>query len=111
YKGQVRFLVATDLAARGIDVERLSHVFQYEFPEDHELYIHRAGRTGRAGAAGVAISLVALEERRDLKRVAARYAIDMQVRPLPTDDDVAAIVGERVTALLEARLRERDKLK
>jgi ATP-dependent RNA helicase DeaD len=109
-KGTLRFLVATDVAARGLDIPDLSHVIQYEPPEDHEAYIHRAGRTGRAGAAGVAISLVTTVERFDLDKIAKQFKIAMQERPLPSDADVAAIVAERVTALLEARLRERDKL-
>ncbi|MCX7635719.1 MAG: DEAD/DEAH box helicase, partial [Syntrophales bacterium] len=58
-KGQLRFLVATDVAARGIDIPDLSHVIQYEPPEDPELYIHRAGRTGRVGAVGTAVTMVA----------------------------------------------------
>ena len=57
-QGKLQYLVATDVAARGIDIPQLSHVFLYEPPEDHESYIHRAGRTGRAGAAGTVISLV-----------------------------------------------------
>ena len=57
-QGTLRFLVATDVAARGLDIPALSHVIQYEPPEETEAYIHRAGRTGRAGASGVAISLV-----------------------------------------------------
>ena len=97
-------------AWRGIDLPELSHVFQYELPEDIEGYIHRAGRTGRAGAAGVAISLVSGMEHFTLDRIAKTYKIDLEERPLPSDADVAALVGERVTALLEARLRERDKL-
>lgn len=109
-KGTLRFLVATDVAARGLDIPELSHVFQYELPEDTEAYIHRAGRTGRAGAAGVAMSLVNLGERSLLNRIMAQYEIAMQERTLPTDEDVEAIVAERLTALLEARLRERDKL-
>ncbi len=109
-RGTLRFLVATDVAARGLDIPDLSHVIQYEPPEDLEGYIHRAGRTGRAGAAGVAISLVTAVEKLDLDRIAQRYSIDLQERPLPTDADVEAIVTERLTALLEARLRERDKL-
>ncbi|MBD3375385.1 DEAD/DEAH box helicase [candidate division KSB1 bacterium] len=107
---QLRFLVATDVAARGLDLPELSHVIQYEPPEDFEAYIHRAGRTGRAGAAGVAISLVNNVERFALDRIAKRYDIDMQERELPDDEDVQAIVSERLTALLEARLRERNKL-
>jgi ATP-dependent RNA helicase DeaD len=109
-RGTLRFLVATDVAARGIDVPELSHVIQYELPEDHEGYIHRAGRTGRAGAVGVAISLVTELEALGLRQIAKRYSIDMQERPLPTDADVEQIVTERVTALLEARLRQRDNL-
>jgi len=110
HQGKLRFLVATDLAARGLDIPDLSHVIQYEPPEDLEGYIHRAGRTGRAGAAGVAISLVSDLEKIDLDRIAKRYGIDMVERPLPTPADVEAVVVERVTALLEARLRQRDKL-
>ncbi len=109
-QGRLRFLVATDIAARGLDIPELSHVIQYEPPEDLEAYIHRAGRTGRAGAAGVALSLVGIVEKRDLDRIAKRYGIDMQERPLPSDEDVQAVVAERLTALLEQRLRERDNL-
>ncbi len=110
-QGSLRFLVATDVAARGLDIPDLSHVIMYEPPEDLEGYIHRAGRTGRAGATGVAISLVSGLEKFDLNRIAQRFKIDIQERPLPSDEDVAAIVAERATVLLEARLRERDKLK
>ena len=108
--GRLRFLVATDVAARGLDIPDLSHVILYEPPDEIEGYIHRAGRTGRAGAPGVAISLVTAIERMTLDRIAKRYGIDMQERPLPTSAEVEAIVTERVTAVLEARLRERDKL-
>ena len=106
----LRFLVATDLAARGIDIANLSHVFIYDFPEDPESYIHRAGRTARAGAGGTAITLVSLTETGSLERVARQYNIEMQRRAVPTDEDVAAVVSERVTALLEAKLRSRDRL-
>ncbi len=109
-RGTLRFLVATDVAARGLDIPELSHVFQYETPEDTEGYIHRAGRTGRAGASGVAISLTNNAEKFALQRIARHYAMDLQERRLPSDADVEAVVAERVTALLEARLRGRDKL-
>jgi ATP-dependent RNA helicase DeaD len=109
-KGTLRFLVATDVAARGLDIPELSHVFQYELPEETEAYIHRAGRTGRAGAAGTAVSLVATAERSLLTRITAQFSIEMIERPLPSDADVEAVVAERLTALLESRLRERDKL-
>ncbi|NNE42795.1 MAG: C-terminal helicase domain-containing protein [Gemmatimonadetes bacterium] len=110
YDRQLRFLVATDVAGRGIDISHLSHVFLYEFPEDPESYIHRTGRTGRAGASGTAISLVGKLERLDLKAVAKRYNVDIERRELPTDEDVQEVVSERVTALLENRLRNLDKL-
>ncbi len=110
YDKKLRFLVATDVAARGIDIEGLSHVVLYEFPEDHESYIHRTGRTARAGAGGEAISLVDSLEKLRLNAVARRYGIDMEKRDLPTDADVEAVVSERVTALLEARLRNTDRL-
>lgn len=77
-QGTLRFLVATDVAARGLDIPDLSHVIQYEPPEDPEGYIHRAGRTGRAGAAGVAISLVSDLEKMDLDRIAKRFGIQLQ---------------------------------
>ncbi len=109
-RGELRFLVATDVASRGIDIPALSHVFLYEPPEDAEDYIHRAGRTGRAGAAGVAISLVNQLEAPKLREIARRYDITMQERVPPTDEDVAAVVSERAIVLLEAKLRERDKL-
>jgi ATP-dependent RNA helicase DeaD len=98
------------VAARGLDIPELTHVIQYEPPEDVEGYIHRAGRTGRAGASGTAISLVNAAEQPALRRIAAHYSIDMQERPTPSDADAAAVVAERLTALLEARLRGRDKL-
>ncbi|MEJ2748268.1 MAG: DEAD/DEAH box helicase [Anaerolineae bacterium] len=110
-EGRLRFLVATDVAARGLDIPELSHVFQYEPPEDPEVYIHRSGRTGRAGASGVAISLVDVIEKAKLDKIAQRYHIDMQERPLPSDEDVANVVAERLTTLLEAKRRQRDKLK
>lgn len=110
-KGELRFLVATDVAARGIDLPDLSHVFLYEPPEDPEAYIHRAGRTGRAGASGTAISLVTVTERSEMMRIAKRFSIDLQERPLPTDEDVEDIVSQRAVAMLEARLRSRDRLK
>jgi ATP-dependent RNA helicase DeaD len=109
-KGTLRFLVATDVAARGLDIPALSHVIQYEPPDELEAYIHRAGRTGRAGASGVAISLVNRLEKYTLDKTARTYSIPFEERTIPSDADVAAIVAERTTSLLEARLRGRDKL-
>jgi ATP-dependent RNA helicase DeaD len=111
-KGKLRFCVATDVAARGIDISDLSHVFQYEVPEDPELYIHRAGRTGRAGAAGVAITLVGdFSEQVQLKKIARQYNIEFEERPYPDEAALAKVVAERMTVSLEAQMRDRDKLK
>ena len=109
-RGELRFLVATDVAARGIDLPELSHVIIFEPPENPELYIHRAGRTGRAGGGGVAISLVDVLEQMELDRIATRYSIEMEEWSLPGDEDVEAIVSQRATALLEARLRDQDRI-
>jgi ATP-dependent RNA helicase DeaD len=109
-EGKLRFLVATDVAARGLDIPELSYVIQYEPPDEVENYIHRAGRTGRAGAGGVAATLVNPMEKPQLDRIARQYEIEMEERVIPSDEDVADVVAERLTALLEARLRNRDKL-
>lgn len=109
-RGAVRFLVATDVAARGIDIPELSHVFLYEPPEDRESYIHRAGRTGRAGAAGVVISLVDLMQKLELQRIASYFKINLITMPTPDDQEVARVVASRATALLEARLRHKTSL-
>jgi ATP-dependent RNA helicase RhlE len=67
--GTIRVLVATDIAARGIDIDELSHVINFELPEVPETYVHRIGRTGRAGNAGIAFSFCSAEEKEDLKAI------------------------------------------
>ena len=74
-KGKIRVLVATDIASRGIDVDHVSHVINYELPNEPESYVHRIGRTARAGADGVAISLCSSDERaylRDIEKLIKR---------------------------------------
>jgi ATP-dependent RNA helicase DeaD len=87
-KGSLDILVATDVAARGLDVDRISHVINYDIPYDTESYIHRIGRTGRAGRLGDAILFVAPRERRMLKAIenAARQKIELLA--LPTTETV-----------------------
>lgn len=109
-EGKLRFLVATDVAARGIDIPDLSHVIQYEPPDDLEAYIHRAGRTGRAGASGEAIMLVNHNEKRHITRLGAHYKIEFEQRTLPKNEDVQALVAQRLIGQLEGRLRDRDRL-
>ena len=105
-KGTLRFLVATDVAARGIDLPDLTHVIQYEPPEDAEAYIHRAGRTGRAGGSGTAITLVNAGERSELLRIGKRFSFEFEERSLPSDEDVERIVAERIVTLLESATQE-----
>ena len=109
-QGKLRFLVCTDVAARGIDIPDLSHVIMYEPPEDPESYIHRAGRTGRAGASGEVITLVDMIQKMEFQRLAQRYEVELEPRDLPSDEDVQRVVAERLTALLEAELRSRSPL-
>ena len=88
--GDVRVLVATDIAARGLDIDRLPHVVNYELPNVSEDYVHRIGRTGRAGSDGAAVSLVASEEEkllRDIERLLGRK--------IPRETDATFIPGER----------------
>lgn len=76
----IRVLVATDIASRGIDVDKISHVINYELPEVPETYVHRIGRTARAGQSGVAISFCASEERSNLKDINKLLPRDIEVK-------------------------------
>ena len=80
--GKTRVLVATDIAARGIDISELSHVFNYDLPDEPETYVHRIGRTARAGAEGEAISLVCPHDRQALRDIEKFIG-----RPIPQDAD------------------------
>ncbi|HQR53854.1 MAG TPA: DEAD/DEAH box helicase [Burkholderiales bacterium] len=81
--GTIRVLVATDVAARGLDIEELPLVLNYELPDGAENYVHRIGRTGRAGASGEAISLVAPDEREQLQAIEKLLKMKLKVVPLP----------------------------
>ena len=83
-------LVATDIAARGIDVDEISHVINYELPNVPESYVHRIGRTARAGAAGIAISFCNGEERAFLRAIEKLTRMNVPVAPLPAGFQAAA---------------------
>jgi len=85
---QLKVLVATDVAARGLDIEDISHVFNYHLPDDAEVYVHRIGRTGRAGRTGVAITLVSPREKRRLREVEALTRQPIQKMELPTVSEI-----------------------
>jgi ATP-dependent RNA helicase DeaD len=82
----LHYLVATDIAARGIDISDLSHVINYTFPESAEVYVHRTGRTGRAGKSGVAISLISPRELGNFYMLKLTYKIKPEERTLPSDE-------------------------
>jgi ATP-dependent RNA helicase DeaD len=106
--GQVEIVVATDVAARGIDVERISHVVNYDIPYDLGAYIHRIGRTGRAGRAGIAVMFVTPRERRmlqDLERFTGQRIAPMK---MPTAADIAARRSELFKETLRQVIAEQD---
>ncbi len=96
-QNQIKVLVATDVAARGLDIDNISHVFNYELPYDPEIYVHRIGRTGRAGKSGIAISLVAPQEKRLLRMVEQFTRQRLERFPVPTEAD---ILSRRETRLM-----------
>ncbi|MHB8092847.1 MAG: DEAD/DEAH box helicase [Syntrophales bacterium] len=99
--GQIKVLVATDVAARGLDIEGISHVFNYDLSEDPEIYIHRVGRTGRAGHTGIAITLVTPAEKRRLHNVEAFIHQTLIKSTLPGVEEIMARrQGELVEKLL-----------
>ncbi len=84
----IDFLVATDVAARGIDVENVSHVINYDLPQDTESYVHRIGRTGRANKKGVAYTLVTPREYKALKQIESTTKSRIKRKPIPSIDDI-----------------------
>ena len=104
--GKLDILVATDVAARGLDVDRITHVVNYDIPTDTESYVHRIGRTGRAGRSGDAISFVTPRERYLLKHIEKATRQPLTQMQLPSVDDVNATrlarFDDRITAALES---------
>lgn len=102
-KGKIDILVATDVAARGLDVQRISHVINYDIPYDAETYVHRIGRTGRAGRLGKAILFVANRERRMLQTIERTTRKPIERMTFPSSDEIATQRKERFKeSLLEA---------
>ncbi|MDF3919207.1 DEAD/DEAH box helicase [Salinicola salarius] len=101
-RGKVDVLVATDVAARGLDVPRITHVVNYDLPQDSEAYIHRIGRTGRAGRDGVAITFAGGRETRKVRWVEQATGQAMTEMPLPDEAAIRAHRDDRFSA----RLRE-----
>lgn len=87
-KGQLQILVATDVAARGLDVDNLSHVINYNLPDDPEVYIHRSGRTGRAGRKGISIAITHGREKRRIQEIERISKISFSYEKVPTGKDI-----------------------
>ena len=103
--GELRFLVATDVAARGIDISDLSHVIGYASPDSPEVYLHRTGRTGRAGKAGVAISLVSGLDIGNFRHLMKVNKLTIKERSQPTDEQLVARLRERLQVKVEQEIR------
>jgi ATP-dependent RNA helicase DeaD len=97
-------LIATDVAARGLDIRQLSHVFNYDVPSAPEAYIHRIGRTGRAGAEGVAITLAEPREHRLLRSIEAMTRQKIEIASVPTVSDLRAKRLELTSASIREQL-------
>jgi ATP-dependent RNA helicase DeaD len=107
-KKSLDILVATDVAARGLDVDRISHVVNYDIPYDTEAYVHRIGRTGRAGRTGEAILFVAPRERRMLGAIERATRQRIQEMRLPTHEDIAERRVEQFKELVMTTLEEEE---
>ncbi|MCQ2120865.1 MAG: DEAD/DEAH box helicase [Fibrobacter sp.] len=100
-KQEIKILICTDVAARGIDVDHVTHVIVYDHPADHEVYVHRSGRTARAGKSGLCISLITPVEEIEIKQTAADFGINFQKQEPLTDEAIAKKVSDRLRARLE----------
>ncbi len=108
--GKLDILVATDVAARGLDVDRISHVVNYDIPIDTESYVHRIGRTGRAGRSGAAISFVTPRERRLLTAIEKATRQPLTEMRMPSAEDVNVTRLSRFDDAITAALADRERL-
>ena len=104
-EGRLRFLVATDVAARGIDISHLTHVINHDFPETAEQYVHRTGRTGRAGRTGTAISIIGPKDIGNLYLLRLTYKIRPIEKQLPSAGELKTRAEMDVAAALRRRVR------
>lgn len=107
-KGKTDILIATDVAARGIDVDDVEAVFNYDLPQDDEYYVHRIGRTGRAGRCGKAFSFVKGKEVYKLKDIQRYCKTKILAQPIPSTDDVAQIKAENIMEQIGTIIEEEN---
>lgn len=103
----IDILVATDVAARGLDVNSLTHVIHFSLPDDPEVFVHRSGRTGRAGKDGISMALIKPEESRKLKQIKSATKIEIHERTIPTGDQ---IIKAQVGGVFEKLFTEHEDL-
>ncbi len=109
--GKTEILVATDVAARGIDVDDVEAVFNYDVPQDDEYYVHRIGRTGRAGREGRAFTLVVGREIYKLKDIMRYCNTKIKVQPIPSLNDVTAVKADKILDKLVSTIQNEDLTK
>ncbi len=109
--GQADILIATDVAARGLDIPDVSHVINYDIPESIEAYVHRVGRTGRAGKSGQAITLITPRESRWLRQIERATKATIEFKKLPTATDVNERRREVLKELVRDALRDEEAFK
>ena len=106
--GRVDILIATDVAARGLDIENITHVVNFDIPQDPESYVHRIGRTGRAGNKGVALTFITPREFRQLKLIEKAVNIKIVRRQLPTEANVLERQREMIVSKLQSVLDQNN---
>lgn len=109
--GKTEILVATDVAARGIDVDNVEAVFNYDVPQDDEYYVHRIGRTGRAGREGRAFTLIIGREIIKLKDIMRYCNTKIKIQPIPSVNDVTAVKADKILDKLAEIIRNEDLTK
>lgn len=107
-EGTLEILVATDVAARGIDVDDVSHVINYELPQDVESYVHRIGRTGRANKTGLAYTLVTAREYMTLKQIEKETKSKIKRKEIPTVEDIFKAKSKGIVPLIKEGLKQEN---
>lgn len=105
-KGQLKLLIATDVAARGIDIDDLTHVINFQLPDDPEVYVHRSGRTGRAGKSGISVSIIHGRQKNKIRELEKMTGKTFKLQQVPTMDEIG---HKKVIALADEMLNAKVK--